>query len=242
MHWNLSLDDLIFRKFAKQLVKDGEEAAYQSAIEENYLAEKDRMPGSEAHYNFFESLISGRDLNSQEQTAGDNFRRIFPAQVLKDCAMASRIRRVLESAGEEDKCLVIAGLGHLEHGFGVPERVERHNMMAEDQSCIITVRDIADLDTDQPLEGLGKVDVFEVQYPGDYILLYEDPPEESDVKEEISAAYDKVAETAKLEGWLSQNTTNWKFLNKIVVRRQSAGREGDDEAGLHPRHDRYCWT
>ena len=201
MHWNLLLDYLIFRKFAKQLVKDGEEAAYQSAIEENYLAEKDRMPGSEAHYNFFESLISGRDLNSQDQTAGDNFRRIFPAQVLKDCAMASRIRRVLESAGEEDKCLVIAGLGHLEHGFGVPERVDRHNMMAEDQSCIITVRDIADLDTDQPLEGLGKVEVFEVQYPGDYILLYENPPEESDVKEEISAAYDKVAETAKIEGW-----------------------------------------
>ena len=98
---------------------------------------------------------------------------------------------------------MIAGLGHLEHGFGVPERVDRHHLIEENQSCIITVRDRADLDTDQPLEGLGKVDMFEVQYPGDYILLYEDTPEESDVKEEISAAYDRVAETAKIEGFLT---------------------------------------
>ena len=31
--------------------------------------------------------------------------------------------------------------------------------------------------------------------------LYAKVEEENDVKEEISAAYDKVAETAKLEGW-----------------------------------------
>ena len=181
------------------MVRDGEETAYQSAIDENFLEEKDRMAGSEAHYNFFESLISGRDLNS-DQTAGENFRRIFPAQVLKDCVMASQIRRALQSAGTEDKFLVIAGLGHLEYRFGVPERVDLHDIMAKDETCIITVRDMADLPNEEPLEDLGKVDRFEVSYPGDYILLYSDVPEETDLKEEIAAAYDKVAHTAKLEG------------------------------------------
>ena len=62
---------------------------------------------------------------------------------------------------------------------------------------------MADLPSQDHLEGLGKIDQFEFSYPGDYILLYEDPPEApeaEDVKEEISAAYDKVAHTASIEG------------------------------------------
>lgn len=121
------------------LVKEGENVAYSSAIADKYLEEVDRHEGSEDHYNYFESLISGRDLNSDQQL-GDNFRRIFPAQVLKDCAMASAVRRTLEAAPEEDRLLVIAGLGHLEYRFGVPERVDRHQLVHEDRTCIVTVR------------------------------------------------------------------------------------------------------
>ena len=39
--------------------------------------------GSENHYNFFESLISGRNLETDFQSVGERFKRIFPAQVLK---------------------------------------------------------------------------------------------------------------------------------------------------------------
>ena len=179
-------------------MREGEESAYTSAMDCGYLEEKDKLEGSEAHYNFFESLISGRDVNSG--TPGENFRRIFPAQVLKDCAMAARVRRGLENAAEADKLLVIAGLGHLEYRLGVPERVDRHDILSREEAAIITVRDIADLPSQESLEGLGRVEQFEFSYPGDYILLYEDPPEAEDVKEEISAAYDRVAQTANLEG------------------------------------------
>ena len=63
------------------LVKEGEDAAYSSAKDNNYLEEVDRIPGTEEHYNFFESLISGRDVTS-DTPPGENFRRIFPAQVI----------------------------------------------------------------------------------------------------------------------------------------------------------------
>ncbi len=39
--------------------------------------------GSENHYNFFESLICGRNLETDFQAVGERFKRIFPAQVLK---------------------------------------------------------------------------------------------------------------------------------------------------------------
>ena len=140
---------------------------------------------------------------SSGQAPGENFRRIFPAQVLKDCAMAGRIRRGLESSAEDDKLLVIAGLGHLEYRLGVPERVDRHDILSQEKAAIITVRDIADLPSQEHLQDLGRIDQFDFSYPGDYILLYEDPPEAveaPEVKEEISAAYDRVAHTASIEG------------------------------------------
>ena len=117
--------------------------------------------------------------------------------------MAARIRRGLEVSAQEDKLLVIAGLGHLEYRLGVPERVDQHNILSQEESVIITVRDLADLPSQEHLQDVGRVDQFDVSYPGDYILLYEDPPEAPEteaVKEEISAAYDKVANTASLEG------------------------------------------
>ena len=84
------------------LVKEGEDVAYRSALENKYLEKEDIIAGSEEHYNFFESLISGRDLNS-DQPVGDNFRRIFPAQIIKDCVMASVIRRCIQSSSIDDK-------------------------------------------------------------------------------------------------------------------------------------------
>ncbi len=49
----------------------------------NYLDEEKYLNGSSDHYNLFESLISGRNLESQPQPS-DKFRKIFPAQIIKD--------------------------------------------------------------------------------------------------------------------------------------------------------------
>ena len=85
---------------------------------------------------------------------------------------------------------MIAGLGHLEHRFGVPERVDSHNVIAREQTCIISVRDTQDLAKDIEDSQVGRVDKFKEAFPGDYIYLYDS--DDSNVKDEISAAYDKV--------------------------------------------------
>jgi len=188
------------RKFAKMLVKEGEDVAYASVANLGYLQEEDKLAGSEDHYNFFDSLISGRDLNS-DQEISERFKKIFPAQVLKDSVMASSIRKGIESSGKEDKFLVIAGSGHVDYRFGVPERLDRMNIFPRDQTCIITVRDGAEVECIENRE-FGKVERFENCYPGDYVFIYEEdvPDEDDQVKQEISAAYDKVASTAQISG------------------------------------------
>ena len=189
------------------LVKEGEEKAYDAVVELGYLKEEEKLCGSEDHYNFFDSLISGRDLNT-DQEVSDRFKKIFPAQVLKDSVMASSIRKGVESSGLKDKFLVIAGSGHVDFRFGVPERLDRLNLVPRNQTCIVTVRDGAEVEFIENQE-FGKVHKFENAYPGDYVFIYDDSLEEhedgEEVKSEISAAYDKIASTAQISGtWLSK--------------------------------------
>ncbi len=49
-------------------------------------------------------------------------------------------RKCLETSTPEDLLLVIAGSGHIDYRFGVPERVDRYGLVPKDQTCIVTVR------------------------------------------------------------------------------------------------------
>jgi len=77
-------------------------------------------PPCDEHYNFFETMFTGRDLNDTQNVSND-FRRIFPAQCVADAICAAT---VLERLCHGDKVLVILGCGHSDYGFSVPERVE----------------------------------------------------------------------------------------------------------------------
>lgn len=57
---------------------------------------------------------------------GKSLQRIIYSQALRDAVMASNISRFLEKHPLADKPLmVIAGSGHINYGFGIPERVRR---------------------------------------------------------------------------------------------------------------------
>ncbi|KAJ1463229.1 hypothetical protein M885DRAFT_610247 [Pelagophyceae sp. CCMP2097] len=104
---------------------------------------------SEGHYGVFEGYITG----AAGETPTGQFRRIFPAQLLKDAACAHAISSLFAGRGGADAdaddadadangasdagvgvgaaaardeatgVLAIVGRGHMGHGFGVPERL-----------------------------------------------------------------------------------------------------------------------
>lgn len=132
------------RKYARMLMKDGEEPALEAASE--WLPEDVNLHGSDFHYNVFESLLSGRsiypDENDEENEPSDQFRKIFKAQVLKDEAMAHRVTGLIQKNEnkeevDNEKFLVIAGNGHLLHYCGVPERVLRENPEMAADTCLV---------------------------------------------------------------------------------------------------------
>jgi len=177
------------RFYAKLLVAQGAEVGLEQAYKDGYL-DRDRpyMPGSESHYNFFESLISGREMT--QLPPNDRFRRIFPAQIIKDSAMAHFVIKEAR-ASDRNKLLVICGAGHCEYRFGVPERVDAANVIAKEQSCVISTRHVDHYDIDWKIdESIGGDDDvpliqghegpfenmqdFETKHPADVIYFYED--------------------------------------------------------------------
>lgn len=79
--------------------------------------------GSPGHYNLFESLMSGRDIYGADDCPppDDSRRKIFQAQLIKDWAMAWRLKSIVDECPPEDNFLVLAGRAHLSHYHGVPE-------------------------------------------------------------------------------------------------------------------------
>ena len=136
------------RKYARMLMRDGEEPALEAASE--WLPEGVNLDSSDFHYNVFESLLSGRSIydssdEDEEEKAdepSDQFRKIFKAQVMKDEAMAHRVTGLIQKNETEEevhneKFLVIAGNGHLLHYCGVPERVLRENPEMAADTCLV---------------------------------------------------------------------------------------------------------
>ena len=204
------------RRLAKDVVKNGEEEAHKhlSELDEKLgdYVRKHYKEGSEQHYNLFESLISGRGLQKDDkgetEKPSDKFRKIFPAQVFKDSVMAAVVAKHLnDPQTEHDKFLVICGSGHLEYGFGIPERLE--SVVSKGDTCSITARQLEETSHDIPgamelrdeliVEDFGPNNKF----PSDLVFLYQEnnPDDESEeVKTEIADAYDKVADTANRKG------------------------------------------
>eukprot|EP00966_Prymnesium_polylepis_P025415 586123-Prymnesium_polylepis.2 len=69
-------------------MREGEQSALQAAVAAGYVGASETLAATEGHYNFFESLISGRDMNS-DVPPSDRFRKMFPAQANADANRSS---------------------------------------------------------------------------------------------------------------------------------------------------------
>ena len=109
----------------------------------------------------------------------DNYRKIFKAQLIKDYAMAHCINKLVD-ANTDDRFLVLAGKGHLQHNCGVPERVyAAHPSLKDDSSLIVAycneyevdiLKDHKDL-----LEGIEETFGKEGSDPAEFLYVYDEP-------------------------------------------------------------------
>lgn len=119
------------RSFARQVMRESLGAALDSAKAAGYIRSDETCAASEAHYGFFESLLTGRNPHDPMTPPSDRFRAMFPAQVLKDAAMAHRVSQLVTASAAgaspghhpSDQFLVVCGVGHSGYSHGVPERI-----------------------------------------------------------------------------------------------------------------------
>lgn len=89
--------------------------------------EKARVPEGVADINPLYDRLLRLKLRVHRAFQDKSLDRIVLAQALRDETMARAMVRFLTSAEGKDRImLVIAGAGHVNYGFGIPERVEKH--------------------------------------------------------------------------------------------------------------------
>ena len=89
--------------------------------------------GNPSHFRLIQSMMSGEDLYDDQESNFDEdktpeigtatpIQRLYQAQLLKDHAAAYKLSKILiqDSNGEDDKFVVLAGIGHLKHRLGIP--------------------------------------------------------------------------------------------------------------------------
>ena len=211
------------RTYAKQLVKEGLEVALDSAKGKDYVSAGEKCEGTSQHYNYFDSLISGRDLHDKDQKPGERFRRIFPAQILKDAAMAWKVNKIMQdpSTSEKDMFVLIMGAGHMGYHHGVPERLYGWQPAVKGKAYRVIARSVDDkLSFEGKVEDLDRVFGSEAD-AADVCFLYEMEEDIDSVKAETAKAYNKVGGTAHIEG-------------NLLLAKKVMGRLGytDEEIGI----------
>jgi Haem-binding uptake, Tiki superfamily, ChaN len=109
------------REWARDFLKDN--GGVLSKLKDDFAFDRPEDTKSKdlGHDAYFESLLSGQ-APRERVPDGESRKgaRIMPAQLLKDAVMAWSIDQQLAKG---KRVVVLAGLGHLEYGFGVMERV-----------------------------------------------------------------------------------------------------------------------
>jgi SAM-dependent methyltransferase/uncharacterized iron-regulated protein len=202
------------RSFARLLMKEGKEKAVEEARKAGFVAPHEKLDGTDQHYNFFESLLTGRNMHQDTcgKLATEKFRKMFPAQIIKDASMAWCIQnlRRLDLTGD-DRMLIVCGIGHMLYSHGVPERMISNGIDPKDilrVACVPTTNKQI-LSGDEFTEE-DVISLLKETYGGpendaaDICFIYDDDcdsvEDEGSIRNETREAYDKVGSTAHLSG------------------------------------------
>jgi SAM-dependent methyltransferase len=120
------------RSYARILMREGLDSAIQAASEAGYIGTNETLAGTDSYYNFFESLLTGRNMHMDPKgdSCTDRFRaKMFPAQIIKDASMAWCVQNLEKDFNitGEDRMLLVCGVGHMLYSHGVPERILAHS-------------------------------------------------------------------------------------------------------------------
>lgn len=106
------------KPFCRMIVSEGKTQALEKIEKTGGPPREFYVDGSEDHYRYFQGLISGN-----HDKVIDKYRRIFPAQVLRDSAFAYIVMDTVQKSKGQTRVLGICGSGHLDYKFGIPERI-----------------------------------------------------------------------------------------------------------------------
>jgi hypothetical protein len=86
---------------------EGIDKAISKAKMRDYLDQGEICNGSSAHFNMFESMLTGRNMHDESSKPDKAHRDAFTIQVLRDTCTAHMVNTLLREKSENDNFLVI---------------------------------------------------------------------------------------------------------------------------------------
>ena len=196
------------------------------------------------------ALAHARFADPQDLTRplSEQYRRMLPAQVLKDASMAHRVNQLVADwdANKGDRVLVLCGNGHMGFGHGVPERIfKKHPRLRSEATSVYSRPALLDVDEQvglrlpDDMSGVlhSVVPAAEGDVAADFCFVYQDTAamEAERVKQESIKAYDRVGDTAHLEGDIKKAVRIMTLLGYSASEIAFAGRDACNYQGVgHP--------
>ena len=245
------------RSYARTVMRDGVEAALAAARDKGYVSMTEDCGSTEAHYAFFESLLTGRSPHDDSKPPSDQYRKMFPAQVIKDAAMAHRVSCLVAAAPPADRFLVVCGVGHSGYSHGVPERL----LAAQPQLAhgMVRIWSLPAAPTADLRDAAAIAEILEANFgaagatdPAELCLLYKEveqpdgvalcPKQQPDatdaeaVKAATAAAYNQVGETAHIKGNASRAVALLRRMHYSAAEVAAAGADAANWQGVGCPH------
>ena len=248
------------RSYARIVMRESLDAALEAAKAKGYVASAESCAATEAHYSFFESLLSGRAYHDHSRPPADTYRKMFPAQVIKDAAMAHKSSTILSACRPQDKLLVICGIGHSGYGHGVPERIlATHPHLEHEMYRIWSLPVDVETDLDDPASvSAAMVSAFgpaAATDPADLCLAFQERSDAASTREEgaadsagdeaadaeaikraTAAAYNRVGASAHLRGNLQRATAMLRRMGYNEAEVSVAGEDAPNWQGVGCPH------
>jgi len=145
------------RTYSRLLMKNGIQVALDAAKNNGYVSPDECLQGTDEHYNFFEGMLTGRDIHDGYNSCktsedcgkdgednvmdkvlpSDRFRsKMFPAQILKDASMAFTVRNLLLGLNNNINCNNTNAVG-CEMGTESGTLVGRDTTTSQDKVLVI---------------------------------------------------------------------------------------------------------
>jgi hypothetical protein len=168
--------------------------AYTMAKSRGYIPSEMEYKFDEKHYNIYESLMTGRDIQDTTKTPLDKFKGLFSVVQLRCATMAHKINNLLAKADpDNDVIFALCGIESMAYQFGIPKGIWNVKKELESKTYLIGTHKQQKSSSKPNPNSRHLSNLFDSSTSAvDLFYLYSDNPKSEEVKTNLKNSHTHI--------------------------------------------------